>query len=147
MHKRKIALLRSMGRSAESIAALNALLDFNATDAEAWAELADMYLCEGLYQQAIFALEEVLVLMPNAWNVSRRGLAQGRASADGAPQIHAQLGEVSLMAADHGSEGAPQQHLAEALRRYCRSIELCDDYLRGYYGLKVVRSSVPPQWV
>jgi tetratricopeptide (TPR) repeat protein len=40
------------------------------TDAEAWAELADLYLSQGLYPQAIFALEEVLVLMPNAWNVS-----------------------------------------------------------------------------
>ncbi len=24
------------------------------------------------------------------------------------------------------------------MRRFCRSIELCDDYLRGYYGLKLV---------
>jgi len=31
--------------------------------------------------------------------------------------------------------------LAEALRRFCRSIELCDDYLRGYYGLKLVSGS------
>jgi hypothetical protein len=23
------------------------------------------------------------------------------------------------------------------MRRYCRSIELCSDYLRGYYGLKL----------
>ncbi|KAM4055933.1 tetratricopeptide repeat domain-containing protein [Hirsutella rhossiliensis] len=120
IHKRKVALLRSMGKTSESIVALNTLLDFNATDPEAWAELADMYLSQGLYQQAIFALEEVLVLMPNAWN------------------IHARLGEVSLMAADHSSEGNPQKHLAESLKRYCRSIELCDDYLRGYYGLKMV---------
>lgn len=28
--------------------------------------------------------------------------------------------------------------LAESLRRFCRSVELCDDYLRGYYGLKLV---------
>lgn len=40
------------------------------TDAEAWAELSDLYLSQGLYSQAIFALEEVLVLAPNAWNVS-----------------------------------------------------------------------------
>jgi hypothetical protein len=24
------------------------------------------------------------------------------------------------------------------LKRFCRSIELCDNYLRGYYGLKLV---------
>ena len=40
------------------------------TDPEAWAELADLYLSQGLYSQAVFALEEVLVLQPNAWNVS-----------------------------------------------------------------------------
>lgn len=42
------------------------------------------------------------------------------------------------MAASVGSEGGPFKHYAEALKRFCRSIELCDDYLRGYYGLKLV---------
>lgn len=52
--------------------------------------------------------------------------------------MHARLGEVLFMAAKAGGEGSHEQHLAEALKRYCRSIELCDDYLRGYYGLKMV---------
>ena len=44
------------------------------------------------------------------------------------------------MAASTSTEGGvAQKHLAEALKRFCRSIELCDDYLRGYYGLKLVR--------
>ena len=30
--------------------------------------------------------------------------------------------------------------LIESMRWFCRSIELCDDYLRGYYGLKLVSS-------
>ncbi|PHH81187.1 hypothetical protein CDD80_20 [Ophiocordyceps camponoti-rufipedis] len=121
--KRKVALLRSMGRISESVAALNTLLEFDSTDAEAWAELADMHVTLGLYPQAIYALEEVLVLMPYAWN------------------IHARLGEVSLMAADATSDGQ-QKHLAEAVKRFCRSIELCDDYLRAYYGLKLVTDRV-----
>lgn len=58
-----------MGKTAESITALNSLLEFSPTDSEAWAELADMYLSEGLYSQAVYALEQVLVLVPNAWNV------------------------------------------------------------------------------
>lgn len=41
------------------------------------------------------------------------------------------------MAATAGESGA-DKYLAEAFRRFCRSIELCDDYLRGYYGLKLV---------
>ncbi|PHH91046.1 hypothetical protein CDD83_1885 [Cordyceps sp. RAO-2017] len=124
IHKRKVALLRSMGKVSESITALNALLDFNSTDSEAWAELADMYLSLGLYPQAIFALEEVLVLMPDAWN------------------IQARLGEVLLMAAGSNTDSGALKHLAESLKRFCRSIELCDDYLRGYYGLKLVTDNI-----
>ena len=59
-----------MGKISEAIEALNNLLDFSPTDAEAWSELSDIYLSQGLYQQSIFALEEVLLLTPNAWNVS-----------------------------------------------------------------------------
>jgi tetratricopeptide (TPR) repeat protein len=58
-----------MGRISEAVNALTSLLDMSPTDAEAWAELADLYLVQGLYAQAIFAQEEVLVLQPNAWNV------------------------------------------------------------------------------
>jgi ER membrane protein complex subunit 2 len=64
-----VALLRSLGRVSDAITALISLLDFSPTDGEAWSELSDMYFSQGLYPQAIFALEEVLVLQPNAWNV------------------------------------------------------------------------------
>ena len=37
-----------------------------------------------------------------------------------------------------GNESSNAKVLAESMRRFCRSIELCDDYLRGYYGLKLV---------
>ncbi|CAK7211186.1 Inositol phosphatase SIW14 [Sporothrix bragantina] len=127
IHKRRIALLRSTGKTAEAVSGLVALLDFSPTDAEGWAELADVYLEQGLYAQAVYALEEVLVLTPNAWNV------------------HARLGEVEFMAASTaagGSDAATQKYAAESLKRFCRSIELCDDYLRGYYGLKLATSFV-----
>ncbi|KAL1891888.1 Inositol phosphatase SIW14 [Sporothrix stenoceras] len=127
IHKRRVALLRSTGKTAEAVTGLIALLDFSPTDAEAWAELADVYLEQGLYAQSIYALEEVLVLSPNAWN------------------IHARLGEIEYMAASTsagGSDAATQKYAAESLKRFCRSIELCDDYLRGFYGLKLVTSFV-----
>jgi hypothetical protein len=41
---------------------------------------------------------------------------------------------MAASANDSGSE----KYLIESFRRFCRSIELCDDYLRGYYGLKLV---------
>jgi len=48
------------------------------------------------------------------------------------------------MAASSTTEGAENSYtlLTDAVRRFSRSIELCDDYLRGYYGLKVV--CLPP---
>lgn len=120
--KRRIALLRSMGRASDAASALVQLLKFSPTDAEAWSELADIYLGQGMYSQAIYALEEVLILMPNAWN------------------IHARLGEMQYMAATAAgaATNSYQKHMAEALKRFARSIELCDDYLRGFYGLKLV---------
>lgn len=38
--------------------------------------------------------------------------------------------------ANNGAQKA--KALIESMRWFCRSVELCNDYLRGYYGLKVV---------
>lgn len=67
--KRRVALLRSLNRSADAISALIQLLDAVPTDAEAWCELADLYQSQGLGPQAVFSLEEALLIAPNAWNV------------------------------------------------------------------------------
>jgi tetratricopeptide (TPR) repeat protein len=132
-----------MGRLSDAASALVQLLDFSPTDAEAWSELSDIYLSQGLYPQAIYAMEEVLVLAPNAWNVwspTHSPAPKPYANAP-VPQIHARLGELQYMAATAPgvANGPYQQYMAEALKRFSRSIELCDDYLRGYYGLKLVR--------
>lgn len=44
--------------------------------------------------------------------------------------------------ASGADENVARKYLAESLKRFCRSVELCDDYLRGYYGLKMVTSKV-----
>ena len=69
MRKRRISLLKSLGRDVEVVKALTELLDIWATDAEAWAECAEAYLKLGMFPQAIFCLEDVLLIQPNAWNV------------------------------------------------------------------------------
>ncbi|OBT54004.1 hypothetical protein VE04_06025 [Pseudogymnoascus sp. 24MN13] len=121
--KRRIALLKSMGKQAEAISALAQFLDCSPTDAEAWAEISDLYASQGLYQQSIFALEEVLLITPNAWN------------------IHARLGELLFTSAgtdgSTGKDNTTEKYIYESVRRFSRSIELCDDYLRGFYGLKL----------
>ncbi|KAH8882863.1 hypothetical protein GQ53DRAFT_440860 [Thozetella sp. PMI_491] len=129
--KRRIALLRSIGRVPDAVSSLIQYLEYSPIDAEAWSELADLYFSQGLYAQAIYAMEEVLILAPNAWNVSP-------------PCLHARLGEIRYAAAtaSGGGDGAFQKHIAEALKRFSRSIELCDDYLRGYYGLKLVTTRI-----
>ena len=68
--KRKAALLRALGRTSEAIQSLTEFLDFVPTDIEAWAELSELYSCVSMIPQAIFCLEEVLLITPNAWNVS-----------------------------------------------------------------------------
>ncbi|OJD18583.1 hypothetical protein AJ78_01424 [Emergomyces pasteurianus Ep9510] len=121
--KRRIALLRSMSRSADAISALVDFLDAFPTDGEAWCELADLYQVQGMSTQAIFCLEEALLIVPNAWN------------------LHARLGEVEYISSiSSDSQETTMKLLADSVRRFCRSIELCDDYLRGYYGLKLSTS-------
>jgi tetratricopeptide (TPR) repeat protein len=70
VRKRRIAVLKSLGRTADAITALTVLVDNSPTDAEAWAELSELYASTGAWGQAIFCLEEVILIMPNAWSVS-----------------------------------------------------------------------------
>ncbi|KAL6242347.1 Inositol phosphatase SIW14 [Rhinocladiella similis] len=119
--KRRIALIRSIGRPQEAITDLVEFVDSFPTDMEAWCELSDLYQTQGCSSQAIFCLEEALLITPNAWN------------------LHARLGELEYMAgvsAPDSPEG--RDHLSLAVKRFSRSIELCDGYLRGFYGLKLV---------
>ena len=57
-------------------------------------------------------------------------------------KIHARLGELLFTSAgtdgSTGKDNTTEKYLLESVRRFSRSIELCDDYLRGYYGLKLV---------
>lgn len=117
-----MALLKSLGQTADAITALVDLVDFSPTDAESWAELSDLYLSQKMYSQAIFSLEEVIVITPFAWNV------------------HARMGELLYISATATNyvDGNVLKNLSESMRRFSRSIELCDNYLRGYYGLKLV---------
>ncbi|MCJ1387029.1 hypothetical protein MMC17_010158 [Xylographa soralifera] len=120
--KRRIALLQSLGMQSEAIQALVELLQISPTDAEAWVELSALYLAQAMHSQAFYCLEEVLLIYPTAWNV------------------HARLGEVHFISSfspGEANETSIERALTEAIRRYCRSIELCDGYLRGYYGLKI----------
>ena len=119
VRKRHIALLKSIGRLDGAIAALVDLLDASPVDAEAWAELAELYFTQGFYAQAVYSMEEALIVMPNAWN------------------MHARLGEMIYVSVSNAtSDSGLLRDLGHSLKCFCRSVELCDDYLRGHYGVK-----------
>ncbi|GLA15378.1 hypothetical protein AnigIFM62618_001902 [Aspergillus niger] len=120
--KRRIALLRSLSRPADAISSLIKLLDAVPTDAEAWCELADLYYSQGMSSQAAFCLEEALLIVPNSWN------------------IHAFLGEILYSGACASETGDCSQLLEVSIHHFSRSIELCTDYLRGFYGLVLATS-------
>ncbi|PLB54307.1 hypothetical protein P170DRAFT_347203 [Aspergillus steynii IBT 23096] len=122
--KRRIAVLRSLDRPALAIASLIDFLKAVPTDAEAWCELAELYQSQGLSAQAIFSLEEALLIAPNAWN------------------IHARLGELLYIDASSSPPEISTRGLYRSMQYFCRSIELCQDYLRGFYGLTLVTSDL-----
>jgi len=119
IEKRRIALLSSLNRPEEAISALTKLLAHSPTDAESWAHLASLYRSQGLYAQSSFCLEEVLLIHPNAYNV------------------HARLGETAFISGPSDAE-----QLADAVRYFCRSVELCEWYLRGWYGLRFTTDAI-----
>ncbi|KAL5419444.1 hypothetical protein PMIN04_006942 [Paraphaeosphaeria minitans] len=121
VRKRRIAVLKSLGRTADAITALTVLIENSPTDAEAWAELSELYASTGAWGQAIFCLEEVLLMMPNAWSA------------------HAQVATLHYL-----SSSASVPALTLALRHFARAVELNDSYLRGYYGLKLVSQKLLP---
>lgn len=139
-----MALLRSLNRPSEAISGLIQLLDAIPTDAEAWCELADLYQSQGLGSQAIFSLEEALLIAPNSWNVSNHSffiiiyisiLCWDYESLTTKCKIHSRLGELLYICA---SDGDASRLLGRSVQHFSRSIELCDDYLRGFYGLTLV---------
>ena len=121
IHKRRISVIRTLGKPHDAIIALVDLLDSFPGDIEGWCELSDLYQSQGMLSQAIYCLEEALLAIPNAWN------------------LHARLGELEYMNGNVVADGPESaiKSLVSAVQRFSRSIELCDDYLRGYYGLKL----------
>lgn len=64
----------------------------------------------------------MLLILPNAYN------------------IFARLGEVNYIASEKKMEG-----LVESMKHLARSVELCEWYLRGWYGLKLVTGKILEQ--
>ncbi|KAF2733737.1 protein prenylyltransferase [Polyplosphaeria fusca] len=123
VRKRRVAVLKSLGRTSDAITALTMLVESSPTDLEAWAELGEMYAKVGEWARAIWCAEEVLLVMPNSWSA------------------HAHLATLHYLSTQSSPHLAP---LNLSLKNFARSIELNDSYLRGYYGLKLVCQKLIP---
>ncbi|KAJ3503388.1 hypothetical protein NLJ89_g8454 [Agrocybe chaxingu] len=62
--KRRVSVLRRIGRIEKAVEELNEFLDTFYTDAEGWLELADVYASCNQYNSALQALAHVLLLTP-----------------------------------------------------------------------------------
>ncbi|KAJ5022587.1 hypothetical protein J3E73DRAFT_426423 [Bipolaris maydis] len=123
IRKRRVAVLKALGRTQDAITAVAALLHNSPTDAEAWAEASELYASTGAWGQAIFCAEEVLLITPNAWTA------------------HAHIATLHYLST--ATNNPPNfSSYALALKHFCRSVELNDSYLRGYYGLKLLTSKL-----
>lgn len=94
--------------SAAAIQSLNKYLDTYYNDAEAWQELASLYLSQNLYSQAAFALEELILLAPsNTFFVLQ--YAEVLATMDDLPMAYKQYLRVLEMCGTEALELDPQQ--------------------------------------
>lgn len=123
IRKRRVAVLKALGRHQDAITAVTTLLENSPTDAEAWAEASELYAGQQAWGQAIYCAEEVLLITPNAWSA------------------HAHVATLHYLSTA-SSTPRSLSALALSLKHFCRSIELNDSYIRGFYGLKLVSSKI-----
>lgn len=119
--KRKTVILKQKGEWKRYVEELLQYLEVCPTDVECLAEVAEGYFQLKLYDQAIHCLQDVIVQMPQAYN------------------IFARMGEIthiSATVAPNPSEQIPK--LKESVALYLRSVELCPVYVRGWCGAGVV---------
>ncbi|RMZ74127.1 tetratricopeptide repeat domain-containing [Pyrenophora seminiperda CCB06] len=119
--KRSVAVLKALGRTSDAIDALNELLQNSPTDAEAWAEASELYASTEAWGQAIYCAEEVMLITPNAWSA------------------HAHVATLHYLSTKRMPN---HESLVVSLKHFCRSVELNDGYLRGYYGLKFISAKL-----
>lgn len=56
--------------------------------------------------------------------------------------MHSKLAEVFYVVASSATGAERIQNLTRSMKYFGRSIELCDDYLRGFYGLKLTTTKL-----
>ncbi|KZM23048.1 hypothetical protein ST47_g5672 [Ascochyta rabiei] len=125
IRKRRVAVLKSLGRTSDAITAVTVLLQNSPTDVEAWAEASELYASQAAWGQAIYCAEEVLLIAPLSWSA------------------HAHVATLHYLSSTSSSPASTSE-LALALKHFCRAVELNQGYLRAFYGLKLVAPKLIP---
>lgn len=91
------------------------------------------------YRKAIHAFQEVLLFVPNAYNIfSRLGELYHAAALQDAGASGST--EVDFTTLSNSAKENVLEALKQALKNYLRSVELCPVYVRGWSGVQVVSS-------
>ncbi|KAK9465593.1 hypothetical protein V1512DRAFT_265441 [Lipomyces arxii] len=122
--KRRLAILKSTGEKNAFVKELLVLVETFPSDGESWAELAAAYVESGMYAQAVFALHEVLLLFPLAYNVN------------------AIIGETLYEFGNSLNGSQAVEKYIESVKYFSRSVELCEDYVRGWIGILNVSKKI-----
>lgn len=108
--KRKVAIYKAQGRTAEAIRELCDYMKRFMSDQEGWHELCSLYLAEGEYAKAAFCMEEVMLHNPHSH------------------LIHQRLADIR-----YTMGGLDNVEIAKSY--YCQAIKLNQNNLRALYGL------------
>ncbi|KAJ4307677.1 Inositol phosphatase SIW14 [Neodidymelliopsis sp. IMI 364377] len=126
IRKRRVAVLKSLGRTQDAMTAITVLLQHSPTDVEAWAEASELYAAQAAWGQAIYCAEEVLLSAPLSWSA------------------HAHVATLHHLSAVAANNPPSLPSLSLSLKHFCRAVELNENYLRGYYGIKTLAAKLVP---
>ncbi|PWZ03832.1 TPR-like protein [Testicularia cyperi] len=135
LSRRRIAAIKSLGTShprggpKKAIEALNLHLDIFYQDPEAWQELAELYADEGLYQQSAFALEEVLLQVPQNSFFHLKYAETLYTAGDVGKAYKAYLRVLEMCQSDKGSGSSSTQNIG-------------GPFARALWGTKVTTSAL-----
>ena len=129
--RRRIAAIKSSGDAKRTVEALNVHLDTFYNDPEAWQELAEVYAAQGMYAQSAFALEEVLLQVPQNGFFHLKYAETLYTNGELAKAYKAYLRVLELCQSDGGATARePKQSAAQG------------PWLRALWGTKVVTSAL-----
>lgn len=113
----------------EYIKNLNFYLNLQPADAVAWAELGDQYHAIGHYDKAVFCFKEVLLQQPHAYNIFYKA---------GINYYYQFLQEQTDKNERKDRLLASFDLLQNARDCFLRSVEISENYVKGWVGVYVV---------